>query len=91
VAAFGDFRRANRIDWERPVQVIEPVLAAARTINVSAVGMLLVMAPEVILQVGDELTLEVPHLDGRDPLIVHGRVVRIERIPDVLRVAVDFS
>lgn len=91
MVSFGDARRANRIDWERPVQIIAPVLAAAKTLNVSAVGMLLLTAADVALNVGDEVALEVPHLDASDPLVVHGRVVRLERAPDFLRVAVDFS
>ncbi|WP_322806236.1 PilZ domain-containing protein [Thermanaerothrix sp.] len=91
VVGLGDARRANRIEWERPVQIIAPILAAAKTINVSAVGMLLLTAADAALNVGDEVALEVPHLDASDPLVVHGRVVRLERSPDFLRVAVDFT
>ena len=81
MVGLGDARRANRIDWERPVQIIAPILAAAKTINVSAVGMLLLTAADAALNVGD----------ASDPLVVHGRVVRLERSPDFLRVAVDFT
>lgn len=84
-------RRANRILWERPVTIVDPVRINGKTINVSAVGILLSTDRHVNLPVGAEIALSIPHLEGRDSMVVHGRVVRVERTPRDLRVALNFS
>ena len=84
-------RRANRIHWERPVTIVDPVRARGKTINVSAVGILLSTDQSLSLPLGSEIALDIPHIEGRDSIIVHGQVVRLERTPRGLRVAVNFA
>ncbi|MEW6504051.1 MAG: PilZ domain-containing protein [Chloroflexota bacterium] len=84
-------RRANRIVWERPVLIVNPVRASGKTINVSAVGILLSTDRHLNLPLGAEIALSIPHMEGRDSMVVHGRVVRVERTTQDMRVAVNFS
>ncbi len=88
---FTNTRRANRINWRRAVTIVEPIRADGMTVNVSAVGILLSTSPHVNLDVGSEIALDIPHIDGRDSLIVHGQVVRLERTLEDLRVAVNLA
>ncbi len=88
---FTNTRRANRIAWKRAVTIVEPIRAEGTTVNVSAVGILLSTSPQVRLDVGAEIALDIPHIDGKDSMIVHGQVVRLERTPDDLRVAVNLA
>lgn len=88
---FTNTRRANRINWRRAVTIVEPIRADAVTVNVSAVGILFSTNPQVKLDVGTEIAIDIPHIDGKDSLIVHGQVVRLERSPEDLRVAVNLA
>jgi hypothetical protein len=45
----------------------------------------------VKLDVGAEIALDIPHIDGKDSMIVHGQVVRLERTHEDLRVAVNLA
>ncbi|MEW6180509.1 MAG: PilZ domain-containing protein [Chloroflexota bacterium] len=84
-------RRANRILWERPVLIVDPVRASGKTINVSAVGILLSTDRHLNLPLGAEIALSIPHLEGRDSMVVHGKVVRVERTARDMRVAVNLT
>jgi len=86
---FVNTRRANRIDWERAITIVDPVRVPCVTINVSAVGILFSTEPTLDLQPGNEIALNIPHVEGRDSLLVHGKVVRVERTRKNLRVAVN--
>ncbi len=88
---FTNTRRANRINWRRPVTIVEPIRAEGQTVNVSAVGILLSTNPQVRLELGSEIALDIPHIDGDDSLTVHGQVVRLERTLEDLRVAVNLA
>ncbi len=88
---FTNTRRANRIIWKRDVTIVEPIRADGQTINVSAVGILLSTNLNVKLAVGSEIALDIPHIEGKDSMIVHGQVVRLERTREDLRVAVNLA
>ena len=88
---FTNTRRANRIVWKRPISIVEPIRADGTTINVSAVGILLSTDLHVNLELGTEIALDLPHIEGKDSLIVHGQVVRLERTHQDLRVAVNLA
>ena len=88
---FTNTRRANRILWKRAVTIVDPIRAAGETVNVSAVGILLTTNPHVNLELGTEIALDIPHIEGKDSLIVHGQVVRLERSRDDLRVAINLA
>ncbi|MHC1732990.1 MAG: PilZ domain-containing protein [Bacteroidales bacterium] len=83
-------RRANRIPWSRPIEVLAPVQLSGRTVNVSAVGILVAVEQGANLPVGAQTSLLVPSANGLENLYLKGRVVRVERFPDRLNVAVDF-
>ena len=84
-------RRANRVVWERPVLIVDPIRANGKTINVSAVGILLSTDRHINLPLGAEIALSIPHLEGRDSMVVHGKVVRVERTASDMRVAVNLT
>lgn len=84
-------RRANRVVWERPVLIVDPIRANGKTINVSAVGILLSTDRNINLPLGAEIALSIPHLEGRDSMVVHGKVVRVERTTSDMRVAVNLT
>ncbi len=88
---FTNTRRANRIIWKRDVTIVDPIRAAGQTVNVSAVGILLSTNLSVDLAVGSDIALDIPHIDGKDSMIVHGQVVRLERTREDLRVAVNLA
>ncbi len=88
---FTNTRRANRITWKRAVTIVEPIRAEGTTVNVSAVGILLSTSPQVRLDLGTEIALDIPHIEGKESLTVHGRVVRLERTPEDLRVAINLA
>lgn len=84
-------RRANRVVWERPVLIVDPIRANGKTINVSAVGILLSTNRHINLPLGAEIALSIPHLEGRDSMVVHGKVVRVERTATDMRLAVNLT
>jgi hypothetical protein len=84
-------RRANRVVWERPVLIVDPIRANGKTINVSAVGILLSTDRHINLPLGAEIALSIPHLEGRDSMVVHGKIVRVERTASDMRVAVNLT
>lgn len=88
---FTNTRRANRISWKRAITIVEPIRATGETVNVSAVGILLSTNPHVSLELGTEIALDIPHIEGKDSMIVHGQVVRLERTRDDLRVAINLA
>ena len=88
---FVNTRRANRIEWERPVTIMEPIQVPGKTINVSAVGILLSTEKSLTLQLGSPIALDIPHIEGGDSILVHGQIVRLERTRSDLRVAVNLA
>jgi len=84
-------RRANRFDINRPIKLIRPVKARGRTINVSAVGMLVRLTQSAHLQVGDIVAMEITRADGQATMTVRGRVVRVEFKGEKVQFAVDLA
>lgn len=75
---FSEQRRANRLAWERPVRIIEPLQMAGRSINASAVGLLVRVERGFDLSKGDLIALEIPRVDGGQLATRQGRIVRLE-------------
>jgi hypothetical protein len=86
---FPNARRANRMDWTRPVQMITPSRSTGQTVNLSAIGMLVRLNQPVPLHIGDTVDLAMPRNDGRASLTTRGRVVRIERNEREMRFAIE--
>lgn len=84
-------RRANRFNVNRPIKLIRPIKARGRTINVSAVGMLVKLSQAADLQVGDIVAMEITRADGQATMTVKGRVVRVEFSDDKVLFAVDLA
>jgi len=89
--SFEENRRANRIIWNRPVRIINPVQLPALILNVSAVGMLLNTHFDESLMVGKEIEVVIPHATGKDIITVKGTIVRIKQFQDKLQIAVDIK
>ncbi len=89
--SFEENRRANRIIWNRPVRIIQPVQLSALILNVSAVGMLMNTHFDEALQVGTEIEVVIPHATGKDIITVKGTIVRIKQFQDKLQIAVDIK
>ena len=86
---FPNTRRANRFNVNRPIKVIRPIKARGRTINVSAVGMLVRLTHNADLRVGDIVAMEITRADGEATMTVKGQVVRVEYDGDKVQFAVD--
>ncbi len=88
---FVNTRRANRVEWERPVSIVSPVLVSGSSVNVSATGILLSLPHDPFLQVGTRVALAIPHMDGHATLTVRGNVVRVEQNAEEVRVAINLD
>jgi hypothetical protein len=75
---YSEQRRAIRIPWERPVRITQPVQAPGRSINVSAVGLLMRVEQGYPLSKGDCVSVEIPRADGNAILTRRGRITRVE-------------
>ncbi len=75
---FKEQRRANRMDWERPVTIIKPIEVAGWAINVSAIGLLMRIGAGHDLHQGDQITVEIPRMDGTAITQRNARIVRLE-------------
>ena len=84
-------RRANRFNVNRTIKLIRPVKARGRTINVSAVGMLVRLNQTASLQVGDTVAMEITRADGQVTMTVKGKVVRVEINDERVQFAVDLA
>lgn len=84
-------RRANRFNVNRTIKLIRPVKARGRTINVSAVGMLVRLNQTASLQVGDTVAMEITRADGQATMTVKGKVVRVEINDERVQFAVDLA
>lgn len=75
---FTEHRRANRINWNRPVWITQPAQIPGRSVNVSACGLLVRLRRSYPLRPGEPLYVEIPRADGTAVLARRGRVARIE-------------
>lgn len=94
VLDFRESRRANRMEWHRPIKILEPHHLSGRSVNVSATGILVKLPLKSAgykPQVGDEVRLAIPNLDNTSQIQVSGRVVRVEFAANALRFAVDLT
>jgi type IV secretory pathway protease TraF len=78
VIDYSEQRRAIRIPWERPVRITQPLQIPGRTVNVSAVGLLMRVDAGYPLTKGDFVAVEIPRADGSASLVRRGRITRVE-------------
>lgn len=86
-----DKRRAIRMDWERPVRIIQPVQAAGKSVNVSSCGILLRIGKHPSLNIGDVIAMEITRADGMAAMRRDGRIVRVDRTGKEVLVGVDLT
>jgi hypothetical protein len=89
VLDYQELRRANRMEWKRPVKILAPKRLRGQSVNVSATGILVKLplkSASYSPQVGDQV-----NIDNTSTLEVNGQVVRVEIAPDCLRFAVDLT
>ena len=89
-----ELRRANRMEWKRPVKILYPKRQRGQSVNVSATGILVKLplkSDRYTPQVGDQVKLAIQNMDNTSTLEVSGQVVRVEITPDCLRFAVDLT
>lgn len=84
-------RRANRFNVSRPIKLIRPVKARGRTVNVSAVGMLVRLSQAAQLNIGDVVAMEITRADGQATMTIKGKVVRVDYSDDRIQFAVDLA
>mgnify|MGYP001769672874 CR=1 FL=1 len=84
-------RRANRFNVSRPIKLIRPVKARGRTVNVSAVGMLVRLTQTAELRIGDVVAMEITRADGQATMTIKGKVVRVDYSDDRIQFAVDLA
>jgi hypothetical protein len=75
---YSEQRRANRLPWERPVRITQPIELMGRSVNASAVGLLVRVERGFDLSKGDLIALEIPRADGALTTTRQGRVARME-------------
>ena len=81
---FTEQRRANRLPWERPVRITQPIQLAGRSLNASANGLLVRVERGFALSKGDLIALEIPRADGAMTTTRQGRVARLEYTENAL-------
>jgi hypothetical protein len=94
VLDYQELRRANRMEWKRPVKILAPKRLRGQSVNVSATGILVKLplkSASYSPQVGDQVKLAIPNIDNTSTLEVSGQVVRVEIAPECLRFAVDLT
>ena len=84
-----DKRRAIRMEWERPVRIVQPVMAAGKSVNVSSCGILLRIGRHPSLRIGDVIAMEITRADGMAAMQRSGRIVRVDRTESDVLVGVD--
>ena len=75
---FIEQRRANRVNWERPVRIVQPLELEGKVIDASAVGLLLRVDRRPELHKGDWVTIEIPRADGEVVFSREARIVRLD-------------
>ena len=83
-----EHRRAIRMAWDRPADIIEPSSISARVVNISAAGVLLTTTKECNLSVGSNIAVAIPR-ETSDPITLRGRIVRVENAAQGLNLAVN--
>ena len=71
-------RRANRIEMERPVRLISPVVVSGQTVNISANGVLVSVPRRTRVKVGMDVALSLPRIASEESLTLRGKVVRVD-------------
>jgi hypothetical protein len=86
---YDEHRRANRVPWEHPVRLTHPLQVPGRSVNASAVGLLVRVEQGYDLRKGDVVAFEIPNEEAPGMLIRRGRIVRIEYDHDEMLLGVD--
>jgi hypothetical protein len=87
----GDNRNAIRLTWKRPVYILTPVKRPAQAINVSSSGILITTLDDDLFQMGDEISISIPHAITKITTTVTGKIVRITQHNGWLQLAVDLN
>ena len=82
-------RRSIRLGWKRPIRIVHPTQRPAYAVNASATGLLIDTAFDQGYRVGAEISVLIPHMNGEYQIFVKGQIVRTERFPNHLRIAVN--
>ncbi len=85
--SFENTRRANRVEWQRPIEILEPFTPPGTTVNISAVGILLTTTADVVLSIGAPIAINIPHMEGDHAIRVQASG-SLEHSRSDLRVAV---
>jgi len=86
----GENRNAIRLDWKRPVYILTPIKKPAQAINVSASGILIKTLFDEQLEMGQTISLSIPHAYTKETTTVHGKIARMIRLSDWLQIGIDF-
>src|SRR5690606_24334773 len=85
----GDNRNAIRLNWKRPLYILSPIKKPAQAINVSATGILITTQYDDKFQIGEEVTLSIPHAITKVTIIVKGKIVRMTHHNEWLQIGMD--
>ena len=87
----GENRHAIRLTWKRPVYILTPVKKPAQSINVSSSGILITTLQDDHFQVGEKVTISIPHAITRITTIVSGNIVRITQHDGWVQLAIELN
>jgi hypothetical protein len=87
----GDNRNAIRLTWKRPVYIQTPIKRLAQAINVSSSGILITTLDDDLFQIGEAISISIPHAITKITTTVTGKIVRITHHDGWLQLAVDLN
>lgn len=85
----GDHRNAIRLNWKRPVYILTPFKKPAQAINVSSSGILITTQFDEKFELGQEISISIPHAITKVTTTVYGKIVRMTRHNDWLQIGID--
>lgn len=73
-----EHRRANRVAWERPMRITQPLQLQGKVLDASAVGLLVRVERCPELRTGDWIDVEIPRAEDGAVLSRRVRIVRLD-------------
>lgn len=87
----GDNRNTIRLTWRRPVYILKPIRRPAQSINVSYEGILITTLYYDHFQLGEEISISIPHAITKITTTVNGTITRITNHEGWMQLAVDLT
>lgn len=87
----GDNRNTIRLTWRRPVYILTPIRRLAQSINVSSSGILITTLNDDHFQVGEDISISIPHAITKITTTVTGKIIRVTNHEGWIQLAVELA